>query len=65
MGIRKTVTSYNDSGTAEFPTLTSQWNRLTMKLSDYNQMPTVAALMKSFPYFAQPDDTVAQIVNLR
>ena len=35
-----------------------------MKLSDYNQMPTVAALMKSFPYFAQPDDTVAQIDRL-
>ena len=35
-----------------------------MKVSDYNQMPTVAALMKSFPYFAQPDDTVAQIDRL-
>lgn len=35
-----------------------------MKLSDYDQMPTVAALMKSFPYFAQPDDTVAQIDRL-
>ncbi len=35
-----------------------------MKLSDYNQMPTVAALMKPFPYFAQPDDTVAQINRL-
>ncbi len=35
-----------------------------MKLSDYNQMPTVAALMKSLPYFARPDDTVAQIDRL-
>ncbi len=35
-----------------------------MKLSDYNQMPTVAALMKSLPYFARPDDTVAQVDRL-
>ncbi len=35
-----------------------------MKLSDYNQMPSVAALMKSCPYFAQPNDTVAQIDRL-
>ena len=35
-----------------------------MRLSDYNQMPTVAALMKSFPYFAKSDDTVAQIDRL-
>ena len=35
-----------------------------MKLSDYDQMPTVAALMKSFPHFAQPEDTVAQIDRL-
>jgi CBS domain-containing protein len=35
-----------------------------MKLSDYDQMPTVAALMKSSPYFARPDDTVAQIDRL-
>ncbi len=35
-----------------------------MKLSDYDQMPTVEALMKSFPYFARPDDTVAQIDRL-
>ena len=35
-----------------------------MKLSDYDQMPTVAALMTSFPYFAQSDDTVAQVDRL-
>ncbi|MGV2832014.1 CBS domain-containing protein [Myxosarcina sp. GI1(2024)] len=35
-----------------------------MKLSDYNQMPTVAALMKSLPYFARPGDTVAQVDGL-
>ncbi len=35
-----------------------------MKLSDYKQMPTVEALMKLCPYFAQPDDTVAQIDRL-
>ena len=35
-----------------------------MKLSDYDQMPTVAALMRSFPYFAQSNDTVAQVDRL-
>ncbi len=35
-----------------------------MKLSDYDQMPTVEALMKSFPYFAQLYDTVAKIDRL-
>ena len=35
-----------------------------MKLSDYNQMPTVAAIMKPFPYFAHPEDSVAHILEL-
>ena len=35
-----------------------------MKLSDYNHMPTVAAIMKPFPYFAQPDDPVSHILEL-
>ncbi len=35
-----------------------------MKLSDYQQMPTVAALMKPFPYFACPDDPVAHALKL-
>ncbi len=32
-----------------------------MKLSNYQQMPTVAALMKPFPYFARPDEPVAKL----
>ncbi|MGV2826477.1 CBS domain-containing protein [Myxosarcina sp. GI1(2024)] len=35
-----------------------------MKLSEYNKMPTVAALMKPFPYFARSDNTVAEIDRL-
>ena len=35
-----------------------------MKLSDYNQMPTVAAIMKPCPYFAQPEESVAHLLKL-
>ena len=35
-----------------------------MKLSDYQQMPTVVALMKPFPYFAEPDEPVARVLTL-
>ena len=35
-----------------------------MKLSDYQQMPTVAALMRPFPYFARPDEPVAKLFTL-
>ena len=35
-----------------------------MKLLDYNQMPTVAAIMKPCPYFAQPDEPVAHLLKL-
>ncbi len=35
-----------------------------MKLLDYKQMPTVAALMHPFPYFAEPDTSVARILEL-
>ncbi|MGK7938080.1 MAG: CBS domain-containing protein [Xenococcaceae cyanobacterium] len=35
-----------------------------MKLSDYNQMPTVAAIMKSCPYFAHPEESVAHLLKL-
>ena len=35
-----------------------------MKLSDYNQMPTVAAIMKPCSYFAQPDEPVAHLLKL-
>ncbi len=37
---------------------------MTMKLSDYQQMPTVAALMIPFPYFARPDEPVAKLFTL-
>ena len=37
---------------------------MTMKLSDYQQMPTVAALMRPFPYFARPDEPVAKLFTL-
>ena len=35
-----------------------------MKLSDYNQMPTVEAIMKLSPYYAQPNQSVAHILAL-
>ena len=35
-----------------------------MKLLDYKQMPTVAALMQPFPYFAEPHTSVAYILEL-
>lgn len=35
-----------------------------MRLLDYKQMPTVAALMQAFPYFAEPDTSVAYILKL-
>ena len=35
-----------------------------MKLLDYKQIPNVAALMQPFPYFAEPDTSVAQILEL-
>jgi len=35
-----------------------------MKLSNYQQMPTVAALMKPFPYFARPDEPVAKLLTM-
>ena len=35
-----------------------------MKLLNYEQMPTVAALMQPFPYFAEPKDSVAHIIKL-
>lgn len=35
-----------------------------MKLLDYKQMPTVAALMQTFPYFAEPNTSVAHILKL-
>lgn len=33
-------------------------------LSNYQQMPAVSALMRPFPYFAEPDTSVAQIINM-
>ncbi|MGF1542783.1 MAG: CBS domain-containing protein [Pleurocapsa sp.] len=35
-----------------------------MKLLEYKQMPTVAALMQAFPYFAEPNTSVAYILEL-
>ena len=35
-----------------------------MKLLDYKKLPPVAALMQPFPYFAEPDTTVARILEL-
>ena len=35
-----------------------------MKLLDHNRMPTVAALMQPFPYFAEPNTSVADILKL-
>ena len=35
-----------------------------MKLSEYAHMPPVAALMTPFPYFAHPDDSVADVRRL-
>jgi CBS domain-containing protein len=35
-----------------------------MKLLDYKRMPTVAALMQPFPYFAEPNASVAHILEL-
>ena len=35
-----------------------------MRLLDYKRMPPVAVLMQPFPYFAEPDTSVAQILEL-
>lgn len=35
-----------------------------MKLLDYKKMPPVAVLMQPFPYFAEPNATVAQVWEL-
>ena len=35
-----------------------------MKRADYKQMPTVEAIMKPLPYFAQPADSVARVLAL-
>ncbi len=35
-----------------------------MKLLDYKKMPPVAVLMQPFPYFAEPDTSVGQILEL-
>lgn len=35
-----------------------------MNLLDHKQMPTVAALMHSFPYFVAPDSSVADVQKL-
>ena len=39
-------------------------NSVLMKLLDYKKTPPVAALMQPFPYFAEPDTTVAQVLEL-
>ncbi|MEO0928724.1 MAG: CBS domain-containing protein [Cyanobacteria bacterium J06643_13] len=33
-------------------------------LLNYPKMPTISALMRPFPYFAQPDTSVAQIIKM-
>ena len=35
-----------------------------MKISDYEQMPTVEAIMQPSPYFAQTSDPVSKILDL-
>ncbi len=35
-----------------------------MNLLDHNRMPTVAALMQPFPYFAEPHASVADVLRL-
>lgn len=35
-----------------------------MKLSDYEQMPTIEAIMQPFPYFAQISDSISKIFEL-
>ncbi len=35
-----------------------------MKLLDHHRMPTVATLMQPFPYFAEPNTSVADILKL-
>ncbi len=35
-----------------------------MRLLDYKKNPSVAVLMQPFPYFAEPDTSVAQILEL-
>jgi CBS domain-containing protein len=35
-----------------------------MRLSDYDHMPPVAAVMTTFPYFARPDDPVSRALEL-
>jgi CBS domain-containing protein len=45
-------------------TLASYYDLYLMKLLDYRQMPTIAALMQPFPFFAKPDTSVANIIEL-
>ncbi|BAZ44917.1 putative chloride channel protein [Chondrocystis sp. NIES-4102] len=35
-----------------------------MKLGNYKQIPTIAALMQPFPYFAEPDTPVTEILRI-
>lgn len=33
-------------------------------LLDYKQMPTVAVLMRTFPYFAYPETSISEIIQM-
>ena len=35
-----------------------------MRLTDYDHMPPVAAIMTAFPYFARPEDPASRVLDL-